>query len=251
MIWEIKKQEQRNGNIKMPTLTRAEEVKQMLGEGKPRRWKCSVCGYIFDEAAEGKRYEELEFCPFCHQPKERMTLLEREETPENQGRASSEAQTVLEGQMAPKGQMAPEGDLSYDSRFARRDENCRYMAEIHEMAVTGKSIHAAMGTRMPMPSWDEILILGAQLNPMLLDDGDFVSTTTVIGKNAKRPMVLESPVYVSHMSFGALSAEAKTALAKGSAYARTAMCSGEGGILPQERENAYRYILSMYQTCIV
>ena len=44
------------------------------------------------------------------------------------------------------------------------------------------------------------------------------------------------------MSFGALSKEIKTALAKGSAMAQTAMCSGEGGILPEERAASYRYI---------
>ena len=55
-------------------------------------------------------------------------------------------------------------------------------------------------------------------------------------------MVLESPIYISHMSFGALSAETKTALAKGSAMAKTAMCSGEGGILPEEKAAAYKYI---------
>ena len=65
---------------------------------------------------------------------------------------------------------------------------------------------------------------------------------TVIGKNAKRPMILGTPVYISHMSFGALSKEAKTALAMGSAMAHTAMCSGEGGILPEEKAASYKYI---------
>ena len=46
------------------------------------------------------------------------------------------------------------------------------------------------------------------------------------------------PVYISHMSFGALSKETKIAMAKGSAAAGTAMCSGEGGILPEEKEAA-------------
>ena len=99
-----------------------------------------------------------------------------------------------------------------------------------------------MSTRMPMPNWDDILLLGAQLNPAPLNDGDFVETKTVIGNHAKKPMVLESPVYISHMSFGALSKEVKVALAKGSAMAKTAMCSGEGGILPEEREASYKYI---------
>ena len=69
-----------------------------------------------------------------------------------------------------------------------------------------------------------------------------MNITTVIGKRAKKPMVLDGPVYISHMSFGALSKETKVALARGSAMAQTAMCSGEGGILPEEREAAYKYI---------
>jgi glutamate synthase domain-containing protein 2 len=116
------------------------------------------------------------------------------------------------------------------------------MEEIHQMAVTANTISGAMGTKMSMPDWDDILILGAQLNPAPLNVGDPVSTMTVIGKNAKKPMILDHPVYISHMSFGALSKEIKVALAKGSAMAKTAMCSGEGGILPEEREASYKYI---------
>src|SRR5699024_3579174 len=99
-----------------------------------------------------------------------------------------------------------------------------------------------MGTQMPMPNWDDILILGAQLNPPPLDEHEEIDTTTIIGTNAKRPMVLKNPVYISHMSFGALSKETKVALAKGTAMAGSAMCSGEGGILPEEMEAADRYI---------
>ncbi|MFR8405114.1 MAG: FMN-binding glutamate synthase family protein, partial [Monoglobus pectinilyticus] len=133
-------------------------------------------------------------------------------------------------------------DLSYPREYERHDKTIRYMDEIHQMAVTGKSIISAMGTSRPMPNWDDILILGAQLNPPPLDEHAHVYTTTVIGKNAKRPMVIENPVYISHMSFGAMSKETKVALAKGSALAKTAMCSGEGGILPEEMQSAYKYI---------
>ena len=116
------------------------------------------------------------------------------------------------------------------------------MDEIHYMAETGRSITEPMETLMPVPSFDEILLLGAQLSRLPLDDDAPVNVRTVIGKHAKQPMILETPVFVSHMSFGALSREAKIALAKGSAAAKTAMCSGEGGILPEEKEAAYRYI---------
>lgn len=110
------------------------------------------------------------------------------------------------------------------------------------MAVSGNTIIDAMGTKMAMPGWDDILILGAQLNPPPLMEHDPVTITTVIGKHAKKPMVLDGPVYISHMSFGAMSKEMKVALAKGSAMAGTAMCSGEGGILPEEKSAAYKYI---------
>ena len=110
------------------------------------------------------------------------------------------------------------------------------------MAVTGKSAIEAMGTQRKMPDWDDILVLGAQLNPPPLEEHAEVSLKTIIGKHAKKPMELEMPVYISHMSFGALSKETKTALSKGSAMAKTAMCSGEGGILPEEKAAAYKYI---------
>jgi glutamate synthase domain-containing protein 2 len=125
---------------------------------------------------------------------------------------------------------------------ARLDPTCRYMDDIHKMALTGETIIDAMGTKMPVPGWDEILILGSQLNPPPLDEHAEVETRTVIGPRAAKPLVIESPVYISHMSFGALSRETKIALAEGSAMAKTAMCSGEGGILTEEMASSYKYI---------
>lgn len=185
-------------------------------------YKCSVCGAIYDEDKEGRSFSELEVCPVCKQPASRFE------------RVSDEKEMKIE--------KVSQGELDYDSETVRHDLSNRYMEQIHEMAVTGKSIHAAMCTQMPMPGWDDILLLGAQLNPPPLNDDEPVDTTTVIGKHAKKPMVLESPIYISHMSFGALSKEMKIALAQGSAMAKTAMCSGEGGVLPEEKQAAYKYI---------
>lgn len=192
------------------------------------KYKCGVCGYSFDEEKEGKNFAALEVCPICKQPVSVFAKEDGEtEQPKEQG-------IIAE---------AAAGDpLAYDAAYVRRDESCRYMAEIHQMARTGKPIIEAMGTKMPMPNWDDILLLGAQLNPPPLEEHAAVSATTVIGKHAKQPMVLESPIYISHMSFGALSKEIKVALSKGSAMAQTAMCSGEGGILPEEKAAAYKYI---------
>jgi glutamate synthase domain-containing protein 2 len=132
--------------------------------------------------------------------------------------------------------------LAYAKEYARLDPQRRFMDDIHQMAVTGETIIDAMGTNMSMPDWDDILLLGAQLNPFPLDGGAHVQTETVIGRNARKPMVIQSPVYISHMSFGALSKETKIALARGSAMAKTAICSGEGGILAEEMAASYKYI---------
>ena len=185
-------------------------------------YKCSICGYIYDEEKEGKPFSELTECPLCKQPVDKFEPVASEQAPVSDGSSPT--------------------DLSYPSETRKTDSNYRYMKEIHEMAVTGKSAIEAMGTQMNMPSWDDILILGAQLNPMPLDEHADVSLRTVIGKKAEKPMVLDMPVYISHMSFGALSKETKIAMAKGSAAVGTAMCSGEGGILPEEKAAAYKYI---------
>lgn len=189
-------------------------------------YKCSVCGYLFTEEP-GKGIDTLTECPICGQPRSVFEKIEENESSD----VTAAEDTDVE-----------EHSLEYDPEYARTDESCRYMAEIHKMAVSGEPIIEAMGTRMAMPDWDDILLLGAQLNPMPLPEHAEVDTTTIIGKHAKKPMVLESPVYISHMSFGALSKETKVALAQGSAMAKTAMCSGEGGVLPEEMQASYKYI---------
>ena len=199
-------------------------------------YRCRICGAIFDEAKEGKKLSEIPCCPVCKQPISNFEkIADSEETKPDAAAAAVKAE--------PGGAASPSSaSLAYDEAYVRVDERCRYMKEIHEMAVTGRTIGGAMGTQMPMPGWDDILLLGTQLNPPPLEDNAPVETRTVIGKHAKKPMVLESPVYISHMSFGALSKETKIALAKGSALAKTAMCSGEGGILPEEKAASYKYI---------
>lgn len=195
-------------------------------------YRCRFCGSMYDEEKEGTPVKELTVCPVCRVASDKLV-------PANGSISTGRGR---EGK-SPEAVEKKGGDsLSYDPEYIRVGTDSRYMDEIHEMAVKGQSIIAAMGTQMHMPGWDDILFLGAQLNPMPLDEHAPVKTRTVIGRNAGKPMVLESPVYISHMSFGALSKETKTALARGSAMARTAMCSGEGGILPEEREAAYKYI---------
>ena len=166
--------------------------------------------------------KNLDKCPICSQPISKFVEVENSQS-------TSKTEDL-------------DSDLAYDKKYAKSDRDIRYMDAIHQMAITGRSIVSAMYTDVPMPNWDEILILGNQLNPQPLESDVEINTQTVIGRNAKRPLVMESPIYITHMSFGALSRETKIALAKGSAAVKTAQCSGEGGILPEEMENAYKYI---------
>ena len=117
------------------------------------------------------------------------------------------------------------------------------VTDIVSIAETGTSVIEGMRTALPVAAWDEILVLGAQIARIPVEATVPVNTRTVIGPGAEHPMVLETPILVTHMSFGALSREVKIALAKGSAAAKTAIGSGEGGIHPEERQHAYRYIL--------
>ena len=104
----------------------------------------------------------------------------------------------------------------------------------------------AMGVpRHELPGWDSIQLLTAQLHRIpLLDDAE-VGSNVVIGPNAKRPLELEIPLFVSDMSYGALSEEAKIALARGAEHAGTAICSGEGGMLPEEQSENSRYLYEL------
>ncbi len=105
---------------------------------------------------------------------------------------------------------------------------------------------SAMGVPLTeLPRWDELQIVTAQLARKPLLDDAAVGTEVVVGPNATKPLRLEIPLLVSDMSFGALSAEAKVALATGAEMAGTGTCSGEGGMLPEEREANSRYFYEL------
>jgi len=105
---------------------------------------------------------------------------------------------------------------------------------------------AAMGVeRGRLPGWDDIQILTAQLARLPLLDDEKVDAGLVIGPAAAKPLHLEIPLFVSDMSFGALSEEAKVALARGADLSGTAICSGEGGMLPEEQQSNERYLYEL------
>lgn len=105
---------------------------------------------------------------------------------------------------------------------------------------------AAMGVpRDQLPKWNDLQFVVGQLHKLPLLDDEPVGTDIVIGPRAKKPLQLEIPLFVSDMSFGALSQEAKVALSRGAELAGTGICSGEGGMLPEEQAANSRYFYEL------
>jgi glutamate synthase domain-containing protein 2/rubredoxin len=190
---------------------------------------CNLCAYLYDEANEELAWDDLPpnwTCPLCGSSKSEFSLNKVAPTATV---TTSEPSHII--------------DNEYLAEWRRpADDYETHMADIHRIVTSGQPIIEPMHTHIATISWDDILIKGAQLSKLPLNKSQPVSTTTIIGPNAEVPLIIDNPVFVSHMSFGALSREAKLALAKGSAQAKTATCSGEGGILPEELEAAHKYI---------
>lgn len=148
------------------------------------------------------------------------------------------------------GDPAPEPKTDLPQAVATPEEPT--VARIHELAKDGLSKlghHGEMGAmgvpRKDLPQWDDIQILPAQMPRKPLLDEATVDTSAVIGPKANKPLTLNIPLFVSDMSYGALSEEAKVALSRGAELAGTGICSGEGGMLPEEQAENSRYFYEL------
>lgn len=124
-----------------------------------------------------------------------------------------------------------------------------YIKELAQNGLKNLGHHGfteAMGVdRDTLPKWENIQFLPAQMANRPLLDHEEVATKVTIGTRAKKPLELDIPLFVSDMSFGALSREAKIALSKGAQMAGTAICSGEGGMLPDEQAENDKYLYEL------
>ncbi|MEM7156890.1 MAG: glutamate synthase-related protein [Myxococcota bacterium] len=125
----------------------------------------------------------------------------------------------------------------------------KHIQELARHGLTRLGHHgpvSAMGMPLTdLPRWDDIQVITAQLARRPLLDDDAVGTDVVIGPRANKPLHLKIPLFVSDMSFGALSEEAKVALSVGADQAGTGICSGEGGMLPEEQDANSRYLYEL------
>lgn len=141
----------------------------------------------------------------------------------------------------------PRFKSEYLGMWARRNDPLEHeMHDIHAYSRGRHEIVEPMGSgKRNYPGFGELYFLPGQLAVLPLLDHEKVSTETIIAGKRARPLKLTAPIFVSHMSFGALSKEAKLALAQGAAEFGTLMCSGEGGMLPESRAAAGQYIFEM------
>ncbi|WP_338867819.1 glutamate synthase-related protein [Spirosoma sp. SC4-14] len=140
------------------------------------------------------------------------------------------------------------GDFS-DTHPESTEPYTTYIKHLAQHGLTLYGHHgavAAMGVdRNTLPKWEDIQLLPAQLSRKPLLDHEPIDTQVRIGPRSQKPLLLAMPLFVSDMSFGSLSREAKLALAKGAELARTGICSGEGGMLPAEQEANSRYFYEL------
>ncbi|MGB5832559.1 MAG: glutamate synthase-related protein [Thiohalocapsa sp.] len=139
--------------------------------------------------------------------------------------------------------------LYKDHHGGPEETHYQYIQHLAEHGLSEVGHHgrvSAMGVpRDELPKWERIQLLTAQLHRVPLLDDHAVGTEVIIGPNANKPLVLERPLFVSDMSYGALSEEAKVSLAMGAEKAGTGICSGEGGMLPDEQSANSRYLYEL------
>ena len=118
------------------------------------------------------------------------------------------------------------------------------LADIHAKAELGRYRIRGFSTFQKVTHFDDLTFLSTGLTRFPLEGyKERCNTHTVIGSiRAANPLVLETPIYISGMSYGALSANAKTALGKGAAMVGTASCTGDGGMLQSERDASTKLI---------
>ncbi|MBA7516430.1 hypothetical protein ES705_08478 [subsurface metagenome] len=116
---------------------------------------------------------------------------------------------------------------------------------IHLKAETGECALRGYGSSRMVPTLDDIIVIPAQLFKTPIDKyRQRCNTKVVIGKGrVKKPLVLNIPIMIGAMSYGALSRNAKMALAKGTAHVGSAANTGEGGSFPEERKLAKNLIV--------
>lgn len=124
------------------------------------------------------------------------------------------------------------------------------IAEVHALAQLGRYQVRGYNTfNKQMPTFDDLTFVPATMTRLPLEGyRESCDTTTILGGGrglVEKPMELKIPIYIASMSFGALSASAKASLGYGASKVGTMTCTGEGGMLEEEREASQRLLYQM------
>ncbi|WP_087018044.1 glutamate synthase-related protein [Thaumasiovibrio subtropicus] len=145
--------------------------------------------------------------------------------------------------------VAPSSDAAPIAQATQEEPTVELIHQLAREGLSSLGHHGPMTSmgvpRHLLPHWDDIQLMVAQMATKPLLEEETVDTSLIIGPRADKPLRLDIPLFVSDMSFGALSEEAKTALAKGAELAGTGICSGEGGMLPEEQAANSRYLYEL------
>ncbi len=115
------------------------------------------------------------------------------------------------------------------------------IAEIQRAAATGIYDIRGGGAKRKVPSFDDLLFLGASMSRYPLEGyREKCDTSVTLGTRfAKKPIELKIPITIAGMSFGSLSGAAKEALGRGATLAGTSTTTGDGGMTDEEREHSH------------
>jgi len=124
------------------------------------------------------------------------------------------------------------------------------ISEIHALSRLGRYQIRGFNTfNQRLPTLDDLTFVPATMTRLPLEGyRESCDTRTVLGARpglVEKPIELDIPIYIASMSFGALSAPAKAALGYGASKVGSMTCTGEGGMLEDEREASSLLVYQM------
>ncbi len=144
--------------------------------------------------------------------------------------------------------------MSFDRRGLR--PSCTFpdhvLAEIHRAADQGVYEIRGFGAKRALPSFDDLVFLGASMSRYPLEGyRERCATDVILGDRfAEKPIALKIPITIAGMSFGALGANAKEAIGRACTEMGTSSTTGDGGMTEEERQSSktlvYQVLPSRY-----
>ena len=124
--------------------------------------------------------------------------------------------------------------------------------EIHRAADEGIYEIRGFGAKRSLPTFDDLVFLGASMSRYPLEGyREKCATNVTLGTRfAKKPIELKIPITIAGMSFGALGANAKESLCRAAREMCTSTTTGDGGMTEEERQSSktlvYQVLPSRY-----